>query len=104
MNLIASPQMIHLIVHPVTPQPRHITHAVELLRNGGVMIYPTDTVYGIGCSIFDPKAIERVYAIRASSRVTVWSNTFSGVIVKTWARFQRNGAIPRRTQRSTQTC
>ncbi len=60
--------MIHLNVHPVTPQPRHITSAVELLRNGGVIIYPTDTVYGIGCSIFDPKAIERVYAIKARDR------------------------------------
>ena len=51
-----------LNVHPVTPQGRHIARAVEVLRSGGVIIYPTDTVYGIGCSVFDTAAIERLFA------------------------------------------
>jgi tRNA threonylcarbamoyl adenosine modification protein (Sua5/YciO/YrdC/YwlC family) len=55
---------MYLKVHPVNPQGRHIQRAVEILRDGGVIIYPTDTVYGIGCSIFDKNAIERVYAIK----------------------------------------
>jgi tRNA threonylcarbamoyl adenosine modification protein (Sua5/YciO/YrdC/YwlC family) len=55
---------MYLKVHPVTPQQRHITRAVEELRSGGVIIYPTDTVYGIGCSIFDTRAIERIYQIK----------------------------------------
>ena len=41
-----------LSVHPVNPQGRHIARAVDILREGGVVIYPTDTIYGIGCSIF----------------------------------------------------
>jgi tRNA threonylcarbamoyl adenosine modification protein (Sua5/YciO/YrdC/YwlC family) len=53
-----------LKVHPVNPQGRHVQHAVEVLRGGGVIIYPTDTVYGIGCSIFSTKAIERIYQIK----------------------------------------
>ena len=53
-----------LHVHPVTPQARHIERAVTVLREGGVIIYPTDTVYGIGCSIFNTNAIKRIYQIK----------------------------------------
>lgn len=53
-----------LDVHPVSPQGRHIARAVEVLRAGGVIIYPTDTVYGIGCSVFDTAAIRRIYQIK----------------------------------------
>lgn len=53
-----------LSVHPDSPQGRHISHAVDVLHNGGVIIYPTDTVYGIGCSVFDKNAIERIYQIK----------------------------------------
>ncbi len=53
-----------LHVHPVTPQARHIERAVGVLRDGGVIIYPTDTVYGIGCSIFNTNAIKRIYQIK----------------------------------------
>jgi tRNA threonylcarbamoyl adenosine modification protein (Sua5/YciO/YrdC/YwlC family) len=51
-------------VHPENPQKRHIQHAVETLRRGGVIIYPTDTVYGIGCSIYNTDAIQRIYQIK----------------------------------------
>jgi tRNA threonylcarbamoyl adenosine modification protein (Sua5/YciO/YrdC/YwlC family) len=51
----------------VTPQGRHIARAVEVLRSGGVIIYPTDTVYGIGCSVFDTAAIRRIYQIKQQS-------------------------------------
>ncbi len=53
-----------LKIHPENPQKRHIQKAVEALNNGGVIIYPTDTVYGIGCSIFNTRAIERIYQLK----------------------------------------
>ncbi len=46
------------------PYPKAIEQAVDILRKGGVIIYPTDTVYGIGCDITNQKAIERVCQIR----------------------------------------
>lgn len=46
------------------PSERHILNIVKVLKNGGVIIYPTDTVYGIGCDITKPKAIERVAQLK----------------------------------------
>lgn len=42
----------------------HIQQALEVLRNGGVILYPTDTVWGIGCDATDPEAVAKVYAIK----------------------------------------
>ncbi len=53
-----------LRIHPDNPQPRAMDTVVKVLRKGGVIIYPTDTVYGIGCDIFQPKAVERVAKIK----------------------------------------
>lgn len=55
---------MYLKVHAENPQGRHIQRAVEVLKKGGVIVYPTDTVYGIGCSVFDKHAIERIYRIK----------------------------------------
>lgn len=49
-----------LKIYPENPNPREIQKAVDCLQNGGIIIYPTDTIYGIGCDIFKPKAIERI--------------------------------------------
>lgn len=46
------------------PQPRLIAKVVEILEKGGVITYPTDTTYGIGCSIMNKRGIERIYAIK----------------------------------------
>ena len=46
------------------PQPRQIQTVVDVLQSGGVIIYPTDTIYGLGCDIFQQKAIERVCGIK----------------------------------------
>jgi tRNA threonylcarbamoyl adenosine modification protein (Sua5/YciO/YrdC/YwlC family) len=51
-------------VHPETPGKRQISQIVECLKGGGVIIYPTDTVYGLGCDITNKKAMERVCRIR----------------------------------------
>ena len=51
-------------IHPQNPEPRIISKAAEILAAGGIVIYPTDTVYGVGCSIERKEAIERVYLIK----------------------------------------
>lgn len=53
-----------LQVHPDNPNPRHLKTIIECLKDGGVIIYPTDTVYGMGCDIFQHKAIERICRIK----------------------------------------
>ncbi len=47
-------------LYPENPDPRKIAQVVDILRDGGIIIYPTDTVYGLGCDIFNSKAIERI--------------------------------------------
>ena len=53
-----------LQIHPENPQPRLIKQVVECLKDGGVIVYPTDTIYGLGCDIMQPKAIERICTIK----------------------------------------
>ncbi|MDP2722051.1 MAG: L-threonylcarbamoyladenylate synthase [Bacteroidales bacterium] len=53
-----------LTIHPKDPAPRHINMVVDLLKNGGVVIFPTDTIYGMGCSIEQPKAVDRIARIK----------------------------------------
>lgn len=53
-----------LHVHPENPNMRHIKTIVECLQDGGVIIYPTDTIYGLGCNIFQHKAVERIAQIK----------------------------------------
>jgi tRNA threonylcarbamoyl adenosine modification protein (Sua5/YciO/YrdC/YwlC family) len=51
-------------LHPENPQPRILKTIIECLLDGGVIIYPTDTIYGLGCDIFKKKAIERISRIK----------------------------------------
>ncbi len=53
-----------LHIHPENPQPRLIRQVVDILQQGGIVIYPTDTIYGLGCDIFQQKAIERICRIK----------------------------------------
>lgn len=53
-----------LSINSQNPQPRLIRKAVEILRSGGLLIYPTDTVYGLGCDLYNKKGIERIYQIK----------------------------------------
>ncbi len=51
-------------IHPENPQPRLVKQVVECLKDGGVIIYPTDTIYGLGCDINQHKAVERICKIK----------------------------------------
>ena len=62
-----------LEINPINPQQRKIDQVVEVLRRGGIIAYPTDTIYGIGCDIMNKKAIERVYQIKQIPRDTPFS-------------------------------
>lgn len=49
------------------PQLRYINKAVNILKQGGVIIYPTDTVYGLGCDIFNKDALDRIFSIKGDT-------------------------------------
>lgn len=51
-------------VHHVNPQPRLIKQIVDCLKSGGIIVYPTDTIYGLGCDIFQPAAIEKICQLK----------------------------------------
>ena len=51
-------------IHPENPQARLIKQAVEIIRNGGVVVYPTDSSYAVGCHIGDKSAVERIRRLR----------------------------------------
>ena len=54
----------YFVIHPVNPQPRLIRQAAEIVRAGGVIVYPTDSCYALGCHIGDKAAMERMRVIR----------------------------------------
>lgn len=53
-----------IAINPENPQPRLISRVVEVLGKGGIIAYPTDTTYGIGCSILNKRGIERIYLLK----------------------------------------
>lgn len=57
-------QAQRIIIHPENPEPRKVRQVAELLRQGGIVIYPTDTVYGIGCDLHNRKAVDRLCQLR----------------------------------------
>ena len=71
--------MEYFELHPENPQLRFINRAVETLKNGGVIIYPTDTVYGIGCDIFNQNALERIFRIKNLEKNKLFSFICSGL-------------------------
>ena len=60
-------------INPENPQKRLIDKAVEILKSGGVIAYPTDTIYGIGCDIMNKKAIEAIYRLKNRDQKTPFS-------------------------------
>lgn len=59
---------MYFSINSQNPQARLIKKAVEVLRDGGVIIYPTDTVYGMGCDLFNKKGIEKIYNIKKRNK------------------------------------
>ncbi len=55
-------------IDPEHPQPRVVERAVQVLSAGGILAFPTDTYYGIGCDLFDRRAIERIYQLKMLPR------------------------------------
>lgn len=67
--LAYNPRVAKLIeVHPVDPQPHRVKTIVEVIREGGLIAYPTDSSYAFGCRIGDKKAIERIHRIRRTDK------------------------------------
>jgi tRNA threonylcarbamoyl adenosine modification protein (Sua5/YciO/YrdC/YwlC family) len=66
-------------INPHNPQPRLIHKVLEILKNGGIVVYPTDTYYGIGCDIMNKKAIERIYQLKQRNKNIPFSFICSGL-------------------------
>ena len=58
----------YLVVHPTHPQPRLVSRAADIVRDGGVIVYPTDSAYAIGCRIGNKDAVDRIRAMRRLQR------------------------------------
>ncbi len=59
---------MYFSINNQNPQARLIKKAVDILRDGGVIIYPTDTVYGLGCDLYNKKGIEKIYEIKRRNK------------------------------------
>jgi len=81
-----------LKIYENNPSEKSIAKAVEILKNGGVIIYPTDTVYAIGCDMFQQKAVERVCKFKnidvKKSRLAIICNDLSHI--STYAKISNN--------------
>jgi tRNA threonylcarbamoyl adenosine modification protein (Sua5/YciO/YrdC/YwlC family) len=60
--------MKRLSIHPENPQSRHLKAAADALRDGGLLIYPTDSVYGLGCNLFNKNAVEKIHQIKGNDK------------------------------------
>ncbi|MBN1635501.1 MAG: threonylcarbamoyl-AMP synthase [Deltaproteobacteria bacterium] len=59
---------MRIMIDPAKPKPRVVSRLVDILNSGGIIVYPTDTVYGLGCSISNKKGIEKIQAIKRSNK------------------------------------
>lgn len=59
---------MYFSINSQNPQMRLIRKAIEILQDGGIIIYPTDTVYGMGCDLYNKKGIEKIYEIKRRSK------------------------------------
>ncbi len=59
---------MYFSINSQNPQMRLIRKAIEILQDGGIVIYPTDTVYGMGCDLFNKRGIEKIYEIKRRSK------------------------------------
>jgi tRNA threonylcarbamoyl adenosine modification protein (Sua5/YciO/YrdC/YwlC family) len=66
-------------INPINPQARLVRQVAEILKQGGLIAYPTDTYYGIGCDILNKKAIEKIYLLKQRNRNQPFSFICSGL-------------------------
>jgi len=59
---------VRIVIDPLRPKPRAIKRVVEILSSGGIIIYPTDTVYGLGCSMLNRRGIEKINTIKTPNK------------------------------------
>lgn len=59
---------MRILIDPKIPKPRVVSRVAEILKQGGVIVYPTDTVYGLGCCITNKRGIEKINQIKASQK------------------------------------
>jgi len=60
--------MKRLQIHPKNPQSRYLKAAADVLNDGGLIIYPTDSVYGLGCDLFNKNAVEKIYHYKGDDK------------------------------------
>jgi tRNA threonylcarbamoyl adenosine modification protein (Sua5/YciO/YrdC/YwlC family) len=65
---VYSGRMKRLQIHPVNPQPRYLKAAADTLRDGGLIVYPTDSIYGLGCDLFNKSAVEKIYQQKGNDK------------------------------------
>jgi tRNA threonylcarbamoyl adenosine modification protein (Sua5/YciO/YrdC/YwlC family) len=65
--------MEYFELHPINPQVRFISKAVDVLRSGGVIIFPTDTFYGLGCDLFNREGMEQILMLKNESDTKLFS-------------------------------
>ena len=76
-------------INQQNPQQRLILKVVDILKNGGIVVYPTDTYYGIGCDIMNKKAIERIYQLKQRDKDKPFSFICSDLKnISRYAKFQ----------------
>jgi len=66
-------------INPINPQERLIKKVVDILKRGGIIAYPTDTFYGIGCDIMNKKSIEKIYQLKQRKKIKPFSFICSGL-------------------------
>ena len=69
--------MEYFELHSQNPQQRYIKKAIDVLKNGGIVIFPTDTYYGIGCDLFNKNGIEKLLSIKNEDKSKLFSFIFS---------------------------
>ncbi|MGI5828978.1 MAG: L-threonylcarbamoyladenylate synthase [Bradymonadia bacterium] len=60
--------MLRLVIDPERPNPRQIQRIVDIIHDGGIVVYPTDTFYGLGCDMMQKRSVEKVYAMKGKDR------------------------------------
>ncbi len=60
--------MRRIQIHPDNPQHKYLRAAADILREGGLLVYPTDSVYGLGCDLFNKNSIEKIYQCKGNDK------------------------------------